>query len=413
MPRDTLIQVRRGTLSQWNIVNPTLQDGEIGFITDSCQLVIGDGLTDFSGVYSAGCVIGSGGGGGGGGGTINDSFKYINVSGQDLIVASGEATLNLLAGHGVNIGSVAATDTITFSVSGLVAADITDFDTAVVDAINTDLRAGDNIVLTYDVINDDLYINATGVVTHNEDGDVYIEGDLSVAGNFNVAGSSTVFNSTNVNIGDNIITLNIVDVVPSGGILIVRSGIEPTGYASLLWQENNSRWELSSGVYSPIVYADTINATTINGFLEGTAACANTINISGIDLGGQVNGLLLTNVIDSGCQTVVADTSLVYDASGQVLSATYFSGQLLGYANNAYRVDAVETSQNLNYNIVLVEQPGSGVYLFADGSGLYYNPSTNLLHVPIISGAPSSANINDYIIQNYTIKFSKIDGGTP
>ena len=41
MPRDTLIQVRRGTLSQWLSSNPTLANGELGFITDQCRLVVG------------------------------------------------------------------------------------------------------------------------------------------------------------------------------------------------------------------------------------------------------------------------------------------------------------------------------------------------------------------------------------
>jgi DNA polymerase III psi subunit len=40
MPRDTLIQIRRGTLAQWLSTNPTLANGEVGFITDQCRLVV-------------------------------------------------------------------------------------------------------------------------------------------------------------------------------------------------------------------------------------------------------------------------------------------------------------------------------------------------------------------------------------
>lgn len=415
MPRDTLIQVRRGLYAEWLSANPVLAAGELAFISDRCELAFGDGLTDFSGIYHAGgCVIGSGNGGGTG--TINDSFKYINVSGQDLIVASGEDTLNLLAGHGINISSLAVNNQITFAVSGLVASDISDLDTHITGVLATKFEPGDNIEFSYNAIQDILTINATGVVTKNANGNVYILGDLDVVGNFNVQGSSTVFNSTNVNIGDNIITLNIVDVVPSGGILVVRSGILPTGYATLLWQENNNRWELSSAAYSPTIYADTISATTISGYLDGTAHCSNNVNISGLDLGLSNNIVLLTPVADSGCQRVVSESSLNYDASQQILYSPYFSGEFLGYTQKAYTVDAIETSSNINYNIVLVENPGSGVYLKSDSDGIYYNPSLNLLHVPVISGAsvgPENVGINSYIIRNYFIKSSKIDGGTP
>jgi hypothetical protein len=42
------IQTRRGTASQWNISNPTLNPGEIGFETDTGKFKIGDGSTGWS-----------------------------------------------------------------------------------------------------------------------------------------------------------------------------------------------------------------------------------------------------------------------------------------------------------------------------------------------------------------------------
>jgi hypothetical protein len=41
----TVIQTRRGTSTQWATSNPVLLDGEIGFVTDTKQLKIGDGVT--------------------------------------------------------------------------------------------------------------------------------------------------------------------------------------------------------------------------------------------------------------------------------------------------------------------------------------------------------------------------------
>lgn len=43
MPAETIIQVRRGTASQWT--NQVLATGEIGFETDTLKFKIGDGTT--------------------------------------------------------------------------------------------------------------------------------------------------------------------------------------------------------------------------------------------------------------------------------------------------------------------------------------------------------------------------------
>lgn len=42
------IQLRRGTSAQWTDVNPTLYPGELGFETDTGQIKIGDGVTDWT-----------------------------------------------------------------------------------------------------------------------------------------------------------------------------------------------------------------------------------------------------------------------------------------------------------------------------------------------------------------------------
>jgi hypothetical protein len=44
MPREDLIQVRRGTAAEWTSVNPTLADGEFGLDETNDILKIGDGF---------------------------------------------------------------------------------------------------------------------------------------------------------------------------------------------------------------------------------------------------------------------------------------------------------------------------------------------------------------------------------
>ena len=43
MPRQDLIQVRRGTAAEWTAADPTLESGEIGFETDTEKFKIGPG----------------------------------------------------------------------------------------------------------------------------------------------------------------------------------------------------------------------------------------------------------------------------------------------------------------------------------------------------------------------------------
>lgn len=43
MPRENLIQIRRGSRQEWVVANPILDSGELGFETDTGRIKIGDG----------------------------------------------------------------------------------------------------------------------------------------------------------------------------------------------------------------------------------------------------------------------------------------------------------------------------------------------------------------------------------
>jgi len=47
MPRQNLIQIRRGTKSQWISVNPVLESGEPGLETDTGRFKFGDGIKNW------------------------------------------------------------------------------------------------------------------------------------------------------------------------------------------------------------------------------------------------------------------------------------------------------------------------------------------------------------------------------
>lgn len=57
---DTQIKIKRGTAAEWTAANPTLEAGELGYISDTNTLKIGDGTTAYTSlaalVVSAGAI---------------------------------------------------------------------------------------------------------------------------------------------------------------------------------------------------------------------------------------------------------------------------------------------------------------------------------------------------------------------
>lgn len=66
--RYDLVQVRRATAAEWTAANPVLASGELGFVTDTNALKIGDGSTAFDSLSAIG----------GGGATVLTAVKTAN-----------------------------------------------------------------------------------------------------------------------------------------------------------------------------------------------------------------------------------------------------------------------------------------------------------------------------------------------
>jgi hypothetical protein len=67
MPRETDINMRKGTAAAWASANPVLSAGEPGFETDTKKLKLGDGTTAWNNLpyfrVDGGELVGGGGGG--------------------------------------------------------------------------------------------------------------------------------------------------------------------------------------------------------------------------------------------------------------------------------------------------------------------------------------------------------------
>jgi len=110
MPRDTLIQVRRDTLTNWSTVNPILASGEPGLETTTNRTKVGDGTTAWNSlIYQNVPFYGS-------------FYSTATITGSTTISGTGYSYLGTSfqtdVSHGVSItGSV--NNLITFQYAGV------------------------------------------------------------------------------------------------------------------------------------------------------------------------------------------------------------------------------------------------------------------------------------------------------
>lgn len=168
MAVNTLIQLRRGSASEWLAASGILghgilYQGEFGYETDSGRLKIGDGLTPWS------------------------NLPY------STIVPSG-----FVGGTGIYVVQGDNASTLTIAVTGLNSSLIQDFTTAVdsrisaaavsaeqvLDIVGTGIAAGTGIHVVYDANNTGkIFINVSGLEsTHNHDDKYYTQTQLSSSG---------------------------------------------------------------------------------------------------------------------------------------------------------------------------------------------------------------------------------------
>ena len=116
MPVNTTVQLRRGSGENWNSINPTLSNGELGLNTDNQLFKIGDGLTSWTSLpYYPGIPLASGTGIGLSyntdtnnivtGITVSNAIKAgsnisLSLSGNDIVIA-GSSPTTISAGTGI------------------------------------------------------------------------------------------------------------------------------------------------------------------------------------------------------------------------------------------------------------------------------------------------------------------------
>jgi len=170
----TRIQVRRGTTSQWNTANPTLEEGEIGYNSTLGQMKIGDGSTvwgDLDYVLNTSALDTSLG-------------SYIPDTEKSAIngVAELDGSKNILAPAGIIFEGTADAHETTLSVTDPTA-----------DRTITFPDATGTVALTTDLSSYATLANPTFTGTVNA-------AALTLSGDLTVNGTTTTVNSTTINV---------------------------------------------------------------------------------------------------------------------------------------------------------------------------------------------------------------------
>jgi len=184
-----------------------------------------------------------------------------------------------------------------------------------------------------------------------------ITGSLVIDGNLTVSGTRTYANTTNVQLGDNIITLNAE--IPSGLAPTENAGFEvnrgSSANVSLVWNESNDNWTATNDGSYFYVLADAAVDATQNASITSvtnTAAAAFLSGNTAATLQAAINTTQNTNITNA---QNTADAAFLAGNTAASLQATINTTQnnsiaaAFTTANNAAvatEVAAINTTQN-------------------------------------------------------------------
>lgn len=236
----------------------------------------------------------------------------------------------------------------------------------------------------------DNYVDWSNVPTNG----AYIKGNLSVAGDLTIMGTTTQINTTNLNIGDNIITLNHdVTAAPSqdAGLEIERG---TSANVSMMWNETSDIWTLTNNGtnfyrvvdenYGDSRYAKLAGATftgdvniTSNNLSLGSTM-RQMVNLFGTAyaIGVQANTTYFRSGVNFAWYTGGIHSDTAYDpGAGGILLMTVDSNGNLGVRNSislnaGATVDGVDISAHADSTFLHLTQNEKNALVGTSGTAL-------------------------------------------
>jgi hypothetical protein len=465
----TRIQVRRGTTSEWNTANPTLEEGEIGYNTTLGQMKIGDGSTSWGNLDY---IVNSA--------SLDTSLgSYIPDTEKSAVngVAELDASKNILAPAGIIFEGTANDHETTLAVTDPTADRTITFPDATTTVVGTDTTqtltnktidsptitstngaaiihgillpsahgisfegATDNDFETILTVVDPTadrtitFPDATGTVALAANvaalsGATFtgaVSGtDLTLSGNLTVNGTTTNINSTNLVVEDKNIILGDVatptDTTADGGGITLKGATDKT----FNWVDATDAWTSSEHINLASAKSLYLNGTLLKDVTEtltNKTLTSPKIN-EDVALTATATELNYVDGVTSAIQTQLdgkVDESL-FDVKGDILVASADNTPAkLGVGTNGYILTANSSATNgiewAAAPISLPSQSGnSGKYLTTDGTtaswGTISSYSAPTIGSTSIASGATVTTIAGLTLSNATLSGSLTAGG--
>ncbi len=370
---------------------------------------------------------------------------------QDVVGTNAGTTGFLRNGTGVLWTYDDSSNTLSVNVTGIPSSLISDLSEAIGDEVDTILSAGTGISLDYNDGTDTLTINTSGLAysvhTHlwsgvtdasskatlnelaylsgvvagtassdravvldsNKDitgiGSITTTGNIIVGGDLTVQGTTTTVNSTTVDIGDNIIRVNVSGSETQGGLEVYDH--DNTASRSIVWDIVDDRWEFAGGdVYTTgnfisnnIQVSSSSLVTNLNAdLLDGQHGSyyRDFVNLTGLPdpiitgtLTGDVTGSSSVTLTDLGNGTLSISTTL---ADNSVTSAKIVNGTIVNEDINDTAAIAVtklaSSGVTLGSTVVNLGQTSTVIDGLTRISGVSAGNPTYIYYAVIDGGSP-------------------------
>jgi len=163
-----------------------------------------------------------------------------------------------------------------------------------------------------------------------------------------------------------------------------------TFYPTFVSGANNNetlRADTTGSVLSYIPSTSTLTATNFNGLATNATDAVNAQNVSVSNASSSIGTFYVPFVdVTTGNDNIKVDTGLTYNAINNSLTANSFSGNLSGTATIAENVAITTETTNSNFYPVFTDGT-SGNRALDVNSGLFYNPSSNNLTATTFTGS--------------------------
>jgi hypothetical protein len=168
------------------------------------------------------------------------------------------------------------------------------------------------------------------IATASVDGDLSVGGNVEITGNLSVLGTTTTIDSTTVQIGDNIIELNIGGAQSTAGIQVTDATSPNTVSGSLIWDGTNDYWK--AGALGSEKELARINSSLSSGSV--LRADANGLLVDSVIFDDGTDATFSGDIIVSG---LTANTFLVSDGSKTLTSvAPANAGDLIQWNGSSF-----------------------------------------------------------------------------